>query len=86
MLGTNDIITLPKGQAFALLEGGKLLEIRLPLPKTSPKDQIPATVELVSQDMRKKYETDSRWSLTATEKGEDAAAGRPPGAIPWNPN
>lgn len=83
MLGTNDLITLPKGQAFALLEGGRLYKIRLPLPKTGPRDQIPATVELVSQDMRKKYETDSRWSLSATEKGKIAE--RPHGAIPWQP-
>ncbi len=27
-----DIIQLPKGQAFALLEGGKLWKIRMPLP------------------------------------------------------
>ena len=32
MLTQNDVLNLPKGQAFALLEGGKLFKLRLPLP------------------------------------------------------
>ena len=32
LLTQNDILNLPKGQAFALLEGGKLFKLRLPLP------------------------------------------------------
>ncbi|MCD6047026.1 MAG: hypothetical protein K0S08_673 [Gammaproteobacteria bacterium] len=33
MLEQNDVLNLPKGQAFALLEGGKLYKLRMPLPK-----------------------------------------------------
>lgn len=32
MIDQNDVINLPKGQAFALLEGGKLYKLRMPLP------------------------------------------------------
>ena len=32
MLTPAELITLPKGQAFALLEGGQLWKIRMPLP------------------------------------------------------
>jgi conjugative coupling factor TraD (SXT/TOL subfamily) len=33
MVSQNDVLNLPKGQAFALLEGGKLYKLRIPLPK-----------------------------------------------------
>lgn len=33
MLEANDIISLPKGQAFMLVNGGELYKIRIPLPK-----------------------------------------------------
>ena len=33
MLTPADLTQLPKGQAFALIEGGQLYKIRLPLPK-----------------------------------------------------
>ena len=36
MLMPADLIQLPKGQAFALLEGGQLHKLRLPLPGSDP--------------------------------------------------
>jgi len=36
MLTPADLIQLPKGQAFALLEGGQLYKLRLPLPGNDP--------------------------------------------------
>ncbi len=33
LIDQNDILNLPKGQAFCLLEGGKLYKLRMPLPK-----------------------------------------------------
>ena len=32
LLGPNDLFTLPRGQAFALLDGGQLWKLRLPMP------------------------------------------------------
>ena len=41
MIDVNDIISLPKGQAFVLVNGGELYKIRIPLPLNdglAPKD------------------------------------------------
>jgi conjugative coupling factor TraD (TOL family) len=44
LIEQNDVLNLPKGQAFALLEGGKLCKLRMPLPKeTHP--YVPKKVE-----------------------------------------
>ncbi|WP_431067451.1 TraM recognition domain-containing protein, partial [Methylotuvimicrobium sp.] len=36
-----NVMALPKGQAFALLEGGNLWKIRMPLPSKSDDDMMP---------------------------------------------
>ena len=33
LITANDVLNLPKGQAFCLLEGGKLYKLRMPLPQ-----------------------------------------------------
>lgn len=43
MLTPNDVINLPKGQAFALLEGGQLWKIRMPLPLPDKTEDVPRT-------------------------------------------
>jgi hypothetical protein len=47
MLEQNDVLNLPKGQAFALLEGGKLYKLRMPLPKMdeAEKEMLSSSVE-----------------------------------------
>ncbi|HCR5119138.1 TPA: type IV conjugative transfer system coupling protein TraD [Legionella pneumophila] len=35
MIGVDDIISLPKGQAFILINGGELFKIRIPLPNNT---------------------------------------------------
>ncbi len=35
MIGVDDIVSLPKGQAFVLVNGGEVLKIRIPLPSRS---------------------------------------------------
>ncbi len=37
MIGVDDIISLPKGQAFILINGGELFKIRVPIP-TNPQE------------------------------------------------
>ncbi len=54
MLTAADIFQLPKGQAFALIEGGKLYKLRLPLPKRDPNDVIPENLQIMAEEMRKK--------------------------------
>ncbi|WP_176026147.1 type IV conjugative transfer system coupling protein TraD [Robbsia andropogonis] len=53
---TADIIQLPKGQAFALIEGGQLVKLRMPLAKSDAGDaSLPNLASIVS-DMRRRYD------------------------------
>jgi hypothetical protein len=36
MITPADLVALPKGQAFALIEGGQLYKLRLPMPGKDP--------------------------------------------------
>ena len=50
-LDTAALIQLPKGRAFALLEGGQLWKIRLPLPVADKHSPLPESVaQLVATD------------------------------------
>ena len=47
MLTAADMVTLPKGQAFALLEGGQLWKIRMPLPSKREDVAMPSDFEAI---------------------------------------
>ncbi|MEQ1636802.1 MAG: type IV conjugative transfer system coupling protein TraD [Methylococcales bacterium] len=49
------IMALPKGQAFALLEGGQLWKIRLPLPEAGNDPLIPKDIEAISAYLQARY-------------------------------
>lgn len=51
LIEQNDVLNLPKGQAFCLLEGGKLHKLRMPLP-TSIEITIPKNIETLITSMR----------------------------------
>ncbi|MFW5443991.1 MAG: type IV conjugative transfer system coupling protein TraD [Methylococcaceae bacterium] len=55
------IMALPKGQAFALLEGGNLWKIRMPLPSKLDDDLIPKDLQEISKEMTKRYLTNDHW-------------------------
>jgi len=61
MLEPADIVSLPKGQAFALIEGGKLYKIRMPLAKAEKGDDIPSSILDMASKMRSKYHTADSW-------------------------
>lgn len=75
LLEPSDIVTLPKGQAFALLEGGQLWKIRMPLPAGDAGDvHMPANIARLAEEMRRNYHSsegwwDSRVSAAALVKG-----------------
>ncbi|WP_411755097.1 type IV conjugative transfer system coupling protein TraD [Serratia sp. (in: enterobacteria)] len=61
-----NVINLPKGQAFALLEGGKLWKIRMPLPAAGNDALMPESLGKIAEYMKKNYRTgDTWWSGTA---------------------
>ncbi|KEZ76696.1 type IV conjugative transfer system coupling protein TraD [Salinisphaera hydrothermalis] len=61
MLTAADIIKLPKGQAFALIEGGRLYKIRMPLPKAADAAELPADLTDMAERMRERYQTADHW-------------------------
>ena len=63
MLTPADLVKLPKGQAFALIEGGQLYKIRLPLFDPNEKFTIPLELDNIANSMNKTYEN----SLDADE-------------------
>lgn len=62
MLETAHITSLPKGQAFCLLDGGHLWKVRFPLP-VEEKDEIPASLQQLTREMEKNYHTSEQWWL-----------------------
>jgi hypothetical protein len=55
MITPPDVMAQPKGQAFALLEGGQLWKIRMPLPDASYDPHIPENLAQIAEAMTRKY-------------------------------
>jgi len=62
MLEPSDLMQLPQGQAFALLEGNRLKKLRIPLPDASADAFIPASLKAIGDDMRTRYRSSERWA------------------------
>ncbi|WP_434778567.1 type IV conjugative transfer system coupling protein TraD [Neisseria sp. Ec49-e6-T10] len=54
MLEPADLVALPKGQAFALIEGGQLYKIRMPLPEKDPTEEVPEHIQDIAAKMKDK--------------------------------
>ncbi|GAB3683841.1 type IV conjugative transfer system coupling protein TraD [Salinisphaera aquimarina] len=61
MLEPADVVSLPKGQAFALIEGGQLFKIRMPLPKAEDSAELPNNLSEIAEHMRERYQTADHW-------------------------
>jgi conjugative coupling factor TraD (TOL family) len=59
LLTPAELITLPKGQAFALLEGGQLWKLRMPLPATD--SDMPENLAEIATEMERTYITNDHW-------------------------
>lgn len=55
------IVSLPKGQAFGLIEGGNLWKIRMPLPAVDPDEVLPKDMQQLAEYMRKHYIDSVGW-------------------------
>lgn len=61
LLDPAHLMKLPKGQAFVLMEGGRLYKVRFPLP--DPRDAaLPADVAAIAADMHRRYRSDVHWA------------------------
>jgi hypothetical protein len=71
MLSPSDLVQLPKGQAFALIHGGQLHKLRMPLPDASHDPLMPASLEAIGNEVRRRH--DGHWRRLPL----DAAPGEP---------
>lgn len=95
LLTPHELVTLPKGQAFCLLEGGQLWKVRLPLPDASADPAMPAGLAQIAADMARRYRTGEAWWQQEESTGivplPDAPAAGPddqqstPAGIPEQP-
>ena len=60
MLDPSHITSLPKGQAFCLLDGGQLWKVRFPLPVEDETD-LPGNIKEMVTEMKKNYHTADSW-------------------------
>lgn len=61
MIEPAHVVGLPKGQCFALLEGGNLWKIRMPLPVPDPDDAMPENLQVMARAMRQHYTDAGDW-------------------------
>ena len=55
------VVALPKGQCFALLEGGTLWKVRMPLPAPDPDELMPKDLQELAGYMRQHYVEAGDW-------------------------
>ncbi len=70
MIEPHDLMKQPKGQAFALLEGGRLYKIRWPLAKVKRNTDLNEAFHSITRDMKQRYRTSRTWWMT--EAGENS--------------
>ncbi|UYA60805.1 Coupling protein VirD4, ATPase required for T-DNA transfer [Pectobacterium sp. F1-1] len=61
MIEPSHVVQLPKGQCFALLQGGNLWKIRMPLPAPDPDEIMPADLQQLAGYMRQSYTDTGQW-------------------------
>jgi conjugative coupling factor TraD (TOL family) len=82
MLTPAELVALPKGQAFALLEGGQLWKLRMPLPDASKDPVMPESLAAVANEMERTYITNDQWYRQRETWWHAVADVSPPGGAP----
>lgn len=66
------VVALPKGQCFALIEGGQLWKVRMPLPAPDPDEVLPKDLQELAGYMRQHYvETGDWWENQGAPGSQD---------------
>ncbi|MDO9597380.1 MAG: conjugative coupling factor TraD, PFGI-1 class, partial [Azoarcus sp.] len=55
------VVALPKGQCFALIEGGNLWKVRMPLPAPDSDEAMPKDLQELASYMRQHYVEAGDW-------------------------
>ncbi len=72
MIEPAHVVGLPKGQAFALMQGGNLWKVRMPLPAPDPDEVMPQDLQQLAGYMRQHYaEAGDWWEGRATPGLQD---------------
>lgn len=61
LIHPNDFVSLPKGQAYALLDGGKPYKLRFPLPDPVDLQDLPQNLVAMTTEMRQNYSSSDDW-------------------------
>ena len=61
MIEPAHVVALPKGQCFALIEGGNLWKIRMPLPANDPDEVMPKDLQALVEGMRDGAGNNNEW-------------------------
>jgi hypothetical protein len=61
MIEPAHVVGLPKGQCFALIEGGHLWKVRMPLPAPDPDEVMPKDLREMAAGMRQRYVDAGAW-------------------------
>nr|WP_067297560.1 type IV conjugative transfer system coupling protein TraD [Marinobacterium profundum] len=61
MIEPSHLVGLPKGQCFALLQGGNLWKVRMPLPAPDPDEAMPQDLQQLAGYMRQRYTETGQW-------------------------
>ena len=61
LLTVSELVTLPKGQAFAMLSGGQLWKLRMPLAESIDEEVLPPAFRDVAAEMERSYITNDYW-------------------------
>jgi len=85
MIEPAHVVALPKGQCFALMQGGQLWKVRMPLPAPDADDLMPESLQQLAEHMRQNYVEASHWwentgssLLQETELPDDLLDDAPP--------
>jgi hypothetical protein len=83
MLAPTDLVQLPKGQAFALVHGGQLHKIRMPLPGAGDDPLMPAGLKEIGEALRARLDGPWLWPEPAPDGAEgESAHGLPQHRLP----
>jgi conjugative coupling factor TraD (TOL family) len=63
LISPSDVMALPKGHAFALIEGNQLWKLRVPLLDPVGDEHLPSSIAELAEAMRRKYRTGDQWWL-----------------------
>jgi len=81
MIEAADVLELPQGQAFALLEGNRRFKLRIPMTETKDDPFIPESLKKVAADMKARYRTSEKWASETDWLGNQPLGANATGAI-----